>query len=179
MTTARAALQAVESPEHVAAASTLVAEYLAWVADIARSSYGLTFDVDDMLRSDLEDRSKFYPPSGRFYLVRHDNAYVGVGCLKALGADVCELQRMYVQPGVRGIGAGRLLLARLLDDARAIGYRSVRLESLRALAPAHRLYRSVGFHEVAAYSENSMQAYQPPETLAKYRDSAVFMEPAL
>ena len=158
------------------AARDLIAEYLRWIASVAAASYGLSFDIDAMVASDIEDRAKFYPPSGRFYLVRCDAANVGVGCLKRLTPSVAEIQRMYVQPEVRGVGAGRLLLQQLLSDARAIGYEAVRLESLKFLSAAHALYKSAGFAEIAPYADNSMTRYQPGDTLDKYRSSAVFME---
>src|SRR5205085_3654076 len=119
-------------------------------------NYGLSFDVDAMVTSDIEDRAKFHPTSGRLYVVRLEDANVGVGCLKRLTPAVAEIQRMYVQPHVRGVGAGRLLLQQLLSDARAIGYEAVRLESLKFLSAAHALYKSVGFAEIAPYTENSM-----------------------
>lgn len=169
----------VETAQQREAARVLLVEYLRWVGDIARKSYGLSFDIEAMARSDIEDRAKFYPPSGRFYLVRHDERDVGVGCLKRLVQGVGEIQRMYIQPHVRGIGAGRALVQRLLREARELGYTRVRLESLRALAPAHTLYRSVGFVEVEPYSDNSMDAYQDPATLEAYRKSAIFMELSL
>ncbi|MFL6571998.1 MAG: GNAT family N-acetyltransferase [Burkholderiales bacterium] len=169
----------VETAQQREAARVLLVEYLRWVGDIARKSYGLSFDIEAMARSDIEDRAKFYPPSGRFYLVRHDERDVGVGCLKRLVQGVGEIQRMYIQAHVRGIGAGRALVQRLLRDARELGYTRVRLESLRALAPAHTLYRSVGFVEVEPYSDNSMDAYQDPATLEAYRKSAIFMELSL
>jgi GNAT superfamily N-acetyltransferase len=169
----------IETPQQREAARALLLEYLRWVGDIARSNYGLSFDVEAMARSDIEDRSKFYPPTGRFYLVRHDGRDIGVGCLKRLAQNVGEIQRMYIQPHVRGIGAGRTLVDRLLLDARELGYTKVRLESLRALAPAHTLYRSVGFVEVEPYADNSMDAYQDPATLEAYRRSAIFMERSL
>ena len=169
----------VETAQQREAARLLLVEYLQWVGDIARSSYGLSFDVEAMARSDIEDRSKFYPPSGRFYLVRHDEHDIGIGCLKRLAQGVGEIQRMYIQPHVRGIGAGRALVERLLRDAKELGYTKVRLESLRALAPAHTLYRSVGFVEVEPYADNSMDAYQDPATLDAYRKSAIFMELSL
>ena len=158
------------------AARLLITEYLDWIASSAAANYGLSFDIEAMVQSDLDDRSKFYPPSGRFYVLRHADAYVGVGCLKRLAPGVAELQRMYVQPHLRGRGAGRLLLERLLADARSIGYQVVRLESLKFLSAAHALYKSAGFVEIAPYAENSMQEYQSAETLATYRSSAVFME---
>jgi len=167
---------AVEDEATARSARALIGEYLHWVAQVAREHYGLQFDVEAMIASDLEDRSKFYPPHGRMYVVRHDGADVGVGCLKRLSPDIAELQRMYLQPRARGIGAGRRLLQRLLDDARTIGYSTVRLESLKALAPAHALYRSAGFVDVPPYAENSMEGYQPSETMGTYRSSAVFME---
>jgi len=83
---------------------------------------------------------------------------------------------MYVQPHVRGVGAGRLLLQQLLSDARAIGYEAVRLESLKFLSAAHALYKSVGFAEITPYADNSMTKYQPRDTIDRYRSSAAFME---
>ena len=56
------------------AARSLVTEYLSWVAGVARSNYGLSFDIDSMVRSDIENPSKFHPPSGRFYLVVYEYA---------------------------------------------------------------------------------------------------------
>lgn len=74
------------------------------------------------------------------------------------------------------MGAGRALVRQSIAEAKSMGLRSLRLESLKALEAAHGLYRSVGFKEIDPYSENSMRSYQPPETLATYRESAVFME---
>jgi len=169
----------VETASEREAARVLLVEYLRWVGEIARASYGLSFDIEAMARSDIEDRAKFFPPTGRFYLVRHDGRDIGVGCLKRLAPNVGEIQRMYIQPHVRGVGAGRALVERLLHDAKELGYTKVRLESLRALAPAHGLYRSVGFVEVEPYADNSMDAYQDPATLEAYRKSAIFMELSL
>src|SRR5947209_10750557 len=169
-------LVAVDDAATREAARDLIAEYLRWIAGVAASSYGLSFDIDAMVTSDIEDRAKFYPPSGRFYLVRREDSNVGVGCLKRLTPAVAEIQRMYVQPHVRGVGAGRLLLQQLLSDARAIGYEAVRLESLEFLSAAHALYKSVGFAEITPYAENSMTKYQPRDSMHRYRSNAVFME---
>jgi GNAT superfamily N-acetyltransferase len=176
MTVAAIELVAVDDAAMREAARDLIAEYLRWIAHAAAASYGLSFDIDAMVTSDIEDPAKFYPPSGRIYVISRDGANVGVGCLKRITASVAEIQRMYVQPHVRGLGAGRLLLQRLLSDARAIGYEVVRLESLKFLSAAHALYKSVGFAEITPYAENSMTKYQPRDTIDRYRSSAVFME---
>lgn len=169
-------LVAVETAAHRAAAEALITEYLQWVAGIAQAAYGLSFDIQAMVRSDIDDRGKFHPPLGCFLLVELDGEFVGVGALKRLAAGAGEIQRMYVRPDVRRAGAGRLLVQRLLAEAGSLGYRTVRLESLRALSAAHALYRSAGFVEIEPYAANSMAAYQSAPTLARYRESAVFME---
>ena len=161
------------------AAEELIREYLQFIRETAFQSYRLTFDVEAMVASDMHDESRFYPPAGRFYIVRHSDQYVGVGCLKRTTPTVAEVQRMYVQPSARGLGAGRLLVKQLVADARAMQFKIVRLESLRSLSAAHTLYRSVGFREIEPYAENSMRAYQPPEAMESYRASAIFMEFAL
>jgi len=146
------------------------------IASFAAASYGPSFDIDAMLTSDIEDRAKFCPPGGRFYVIRREDTNVGVGCLRRVTPSVAEIQRMYVQPHIRGVGAGRLLLQQLLSDAGAIGYEAVRLESLKFLSAAHALYKSVGFAEITPSAENSMTKYQPRDTMGRYRSSAVFME---
>lgn len=163
----------------IQAAELLIREYLTFINETALQNYKLTFDIEAMIASDVQDPQKFYPPFGRFYLLRDADHFVGIGCLKRLESTVAEIQRMYVQPRVRGRGAGRMLLDRLLTDARTIGYKLIRLESLRALTAAHTLYRSVGFKDIDPYQANSMKEYQPSETLDTYRSSAVFMELAL
>ena len=176
MSTQPLEFKAVGDAATTESARELIGEYLRWIARLAKENYGLSFDVDAMVESDLNDKSKFYPPNGRFYLVRYEGSCVGVGCLKRLIPGVAEIQRMYVRPRVRGIGAGRRLAQLLLDDARTIGYRSVRLESLKVLSPAHALYRSLGFVEIPPYAENSMEEFQPASTMDRYRSSALFME---
>jgi GNAT superfamily N-acetyltransferase len=158
-----------------AAARNLIGEYLSWVAGVAAEQHSLVFDTEAMLASDIGDRGKFYAPNGRFYLLRDEQAFVGVGALQRIDATTAEIQRMYVQPPWRGHGAARLLLDRLLDDARAIGCDVVWLESLKSLAPAHALYRSVGFVEVPPHDDNVTRRYQDEAALDAYLDSAVFM----
>ena len=159
-----------------ATARKLMGECLSWVAGVAAEQHGLVFDTEAMLASDVGDRSEFCAPHGRFYLLREAQAFVGVGALQRIDATTAEIQRMVVQPPWRGRGAARLLLGRLLDDARAIGCDVARLESLKCLAATHALYRSVGFVEVAPHDDNGMRHYQDEAALDAYRASAVFMQ---
>jgi GNAT superfamily N-acetyltransferase len=168
--------QKVETEEQRLQAAVLIREYLGWLNERIKQGYGIEFDVEAMVDSDVSDAAKFAPPGGRFYLVFCDNAPAGVGCLKRLDEGIGEVQRMYVRPAFRGRSIGRAIIDRLIADARAIGYRRLRLESLEFLKAAHALYRLVGFREIEPYDDNSMEAYQAAEQLDRYYSMTVFME---
>jgi GNAT superfamily N-acetyltransferase len=168
--------QQVCSDEHKQQAADLIREYLEWLNQLVQRDYGIEFDVPVMVASDLADPEKFHPPDGRFYLVTYGGDAAGVGCLKKLEAGVGEIQRMYVPPRLRGKGLGRAIVNRLIEDARTIGYRRLKLESLEFLNAAHSLYRSVGFREIDPYADNSMKSYQDAENLDTYYSITVFME---
>ena len=65
--------------------------------------------------------------------------------------EYCVVKRLYVLPSARGTGLGRALAVRVIDAARARGYRAVRLDTLRSMEGARSLYASLGFREVEAY----------------------------
>ena len=157
-------------------ACELIREYLNYLNVKVQDDYGIEFDVEAMVNSDWSDEVKFYPPDGRFYLVNFNNQTAGVGCLKKLQNEVGEIQRMYVSSQFRGYGIGRAIINQLVDDARLIGYRKLKLESLEFLHAAHGLYRSIGFKIINPYAENSMTSFQAQEQLDKYYAITVFME---
>ena len=69
-----------------------------------------------------------------------------------LVADLAEAKRLWVHPDARGFGLARRLMAELEQQARALGYRRLNLDSHTALAPAIALYRSMGYADCAAYT---------------------------
>jgi ribosomal protein S18 acetylase RimI-like enzyme len=77
----------------------------------------------------------------------------GCGALKFRPGASAEVKRMWVSPAVRGLGLGRRLLAELETQAAAYGVRVLRLETNQALAEAVALYRSAGYREVPAFSD--------------------------
>ena len=108
----------------------------------------------------------YAPPDGRLLLVIDGDRAVGCVAIRKLGDGICEMKRLYVQPGHRGQGLGRRLAEAVIAEARAIGYRKMRLDSLTSLKEAAGLYQSLGFLEIPPYRYNPL-----PE--------AVFMELAL
>ena len=87
----------------------------------------------------------FNPPHGECLLARLDGTGVGIVMLKKVNDDLCEMNRMYVDPKARGHGIGRQLCESLISEARSLGYRQIRLGALDRHVEALPLYRSVGF----------------------------------
>ena len=59
-----------------------------------------------------------------------------------------------MRPGNRGLGIGRALTARIVAEARAIGYEQIVLDTLPSMAAAQQLYEDLGFKEIAPYCVN-------------------------
>ncbi len=106
------------------------------------------------------------PPAGVLLVAVLRDEPVGCGALKFHGDAPAEVKRMWVSPGVRGLGLGRRLLAELEARAVAHGARVLRLETNRALTEAISLYRSAGYEEVGAFNEESYAHHWFEKTLA-------------
>ena len=67
---------------------------------------------------------------------------------------VGEVKRLYVRAESRGGGWGRKLAEAVIGDARAIGYRELKLDTLQSMGEARALYTKLGFRECAKYYDN-------------------------
>lgn len=97
-------------------------------------------------------------PGGVLLLASEDNFLAGVVALRKIGDGISEMKRLYVRPAFQGIGLGRRLTEQVIGEARRIGYGALRLDTLPGLMEkAVALYRSLGFAEIAPYSENPVE----------------------
>ena len=94
---------------------------------------------------------KYGLPKGRIYLVYVDGGLAGCVGMKPSDETHAELKRLYVRPEFRGRNLGEQLVRRIMDDAREEGYAFLRLDTLPGLKSALKLYRRLGFYEVAPY----------------------------
>jgi putative acetyltransferase len=101
---------------------------------------------------------KYGPPGGLLYLAFWNGEVAGCIALHPLPATgACEMKRLYVRPAFRQHGIGRQLTVQLLEDARALGYTTMKLDTLVRLEAAIKLYHTLGFTDVSAYYQNPLQ----------------------
>jgi ribosomal protein S18 acetylase RimI-like enzyme len=75
--------------------------------------------------------------------------------LHKLDSAICEMKRLYLRPQFRGKGLGRALAERIIAEARQIGYRRMRLDTVEPIMKdAVAMYRKLGFKEIASYRPN-------------------------
>ena len=97
----------------------------------------------------------YAPPGGRLLLATDDAGLAGCIALRKLAPDVCEMKRLFVRPTHRGTGLGKTLVESLIDEARRLGYKKMRLDTLPGrMDKAIALYQSIGFIDIDPYYEN-------------------------
>jgi putative acetyltransferase len=94
----------------------------------------------------------YAPPHGALLLAfGQDDQPLGLIALKRLAPDVAEIKRLYVAPQGRNLGLGKALALAIVEEARRIGYREIKLDTLPQMKEAIALYRSLGFEPIAPY----------------------------
>jgi len=108
--------------------------------------------------AELEDlREKYGMPHGRLYVAYVDGAAAGCVALRRVDAATCELKRLYVRDAYRGQRIGRLLVEKIISEAKAAGYRRMILDTLPFLQAAIGLYRACGFCETEKFNDSPME----------------------
>lgn len=100
----------------------------------------------------------YAPPQGCLLLALVDGEIAGCCAMRPLETvdypNACEMKRLYVRQGFRGLGLGRQLAEAVLDAARIAGYHSVLLDTLNDMEAARALYEDLGFKDIPPYYHN-------------------------
>jgi len=118
----------------------------------------LDFDICfDGFAQELADLPGCYaPPDGRLLLAVDGDELAGCVALRRHDAVNCEVKRLWVRPAFRGRGVGRQLVEAVIAAGRTASYQGMLLHTLASMAPAARLYRSLGFAETPAYDATDL-----------------------
>jgi ribosomal protein S18 acetylase RimI-like enzyme len=126
------------------------------------SEYAQTLNVDlcfQNFEAELAGLPGDYSqPRGALYLATVEGEWAGCCALRPLDTvdypNACEMKRLYVRPGFRGLGLGRRLAEATLDSARQAGFDCILLDTLDEMESARALYEELGFEEVPPYYFN-------------------------
>lgn len=99
-------------------------------------------EVDHMYDAYNSDRAVFYVIENRSGEIAGCG---GMGQLSGTTENICELKKMYFYKDIRGLGLGKELLERCIEDARRIGYKKMYLETVERMKRANNLYAKRGF----------------------------------
>ncbi|NWF88521.1 MAG: GNAT family N-acetyltransferase [Ignavibacteriaceae bacterium] len=139
----------VESEKHLTSIRELFLEYA--------ESLGFSLCFQDFDKELANLPGDYSPPDGRLILALDENKPIGCVALRKLEKDICEMKRLYVKPEMRGIGLGKQLVQKIIDEALKIGYVKMRLDTVPKMKEAIDLYHKIGFKEVEPYRENPIE----------------------
>lgn len=161
-------IRQIVTADECRAVKGLVLDFVAWAQTQDPDAQTAATFTD--LAKELDELPGIYgPPGGSFLLATVDGKPVGCVALRETDQDTVELKRMYVRPDQRGLGVGLNLVQRVVEVARAQGRKRIVLGSYHTMTGAHKIYRAVGFQDVA-----------PPDDFPeKWAGRVVFMEMAL
>ena len=135
------------SESDIKEARTLLQEYAAWL--------GISLCFQNFDRELAALPGEYAPPDGRLLLAFEDDELAGCIALRKIRATTCEMKRLFLRPGFRGRGLGRVLVERIIEEARQIGYTQMCLDTLPGrMDQAIALYKSIGFKEIEPYYNN-------------------------
>ena len=100
---------------------------------------------------------KYGFPHGRLYLAYCDDKLAGCIGLRKIDEKNCEMKRLYVRQQFRGQHIGKLLIQKIIEDAKKIGYSYMLLDTLPFLESAIHMYKIFGFYEIESYNDSPMQ----------------------
>jgi len=106
-----------------------------------------------------DDLFSLFKKPGSVYWIAEENGKIAGGCgvyaTPGLPEGCAELVKLYLLPGLRGRGIGRMLMEKTFESAKEFGYRQLYLESMPELNKAIGIYEKAGFRFISSRLGNS------------------------
>jgi len=144
------------TPDHFDAVRRLCWEYRQYLLAANPQSRVIaeTFYPEDKYAAILDRLEvEHVPPEGGIRLALRDGQAVGCGMFHRLEPGIAEIKRVYLTEDARGSGAGYALMAALIAQCRAEGFKAIRMDTGKPLRAARRLYDAMGFERRGPYYE--------------------------
>jgi ribosomal protein S18 acetylase RimI-like enzyme len=135
-----------QTPEHYESIRALFLQY----AD----SLGFDLDFQNFDHELATLPGDYASPDGCLLLAEDAGIRTGCVALRRLEDNICEMKRLYVIPVYRGLGVGKILAQAVIKEARARGYKKMRLDTVGSMKEARGLYVSIGFYTIKPYRYN-------------------------
>ena len=123
--------------------------------------YAASLDFDLCFQGFKEEldsiKIQYNKPDGILLLACSQEDIVGCVGLRKIDSGIAELKRMYVRPDFRGNDIGRMLLTEAIKSAGELGYEKIRLDTLKTMQKARKLYQVAGFYEIEPYRYNPIE----------------------
>lgn len=100
---------------------------------------------------------KYSEPEGSIVLALVGEKPAGCAALRRITEQICEMKRLYVRDEFRGVGLGRELADRIIERAKELDYKYIRLDTLPTMERAQDMYRDMGFYEIEPYIFNPVE----------------------
>jgi L-amino acid N-acyltransferase YncA len=126
-----------------------------WREFIANSPVNLDYQNNEVEFATFTE--KYAAPKGCVLLADAGGVIEGCVAMRQVSAAIAEMKRLYVRPAARGKYLGRKLVERLIAEARAAGYREMRLDVQAKFLSARKLYADLGFGPADPVSFNPVE----------------------
>ncbi|HLO31080.1 MAG TPA: GNAT family N-acetyltransferase [Anaerolineales bacterium] len=113
------------------------------------------YEGQDLLQ-DIDDfQPMYFDNDGVFLVMTDDDRMIGMGAVRKIDDEICELKRVWFLFEYHGKGLGYRMMQELLSFAREKGYSRMRLETEPEYQKrAFDFYKRLGFYEIPRYSNH-------------------------
>lgn len=115
---------------------------------------------------------EYCPPKGCIILAMGNGRIVGCVAVRKISGETAEMKRLYVKPRHRGKGVGELLAKEAMGQAKLMGYKKMKLDTVSKMIPAIELYKKLGFKECKPYRFNPFDDAKFFRANLKYKKQA-------